>query len=244
MERRLQLQELSCKLFKKEIKTNKKLLKPGKISFEHQNTTNKVLLALKNKIIRREWKPNQRIYVGELSKEFNISQTPIREALYKMEGMNLVDIKPRKGMYVSSFSRQDVLDILEIRTALEDLATQKISDISEYLIEKMKDNLRFSREAVKAGDFAANNEIDRAFHLLITEASGNKQLSRIHQNLYSHMSIQRLLYEDEKEALEELRMADKEHCRIVQAFEKKDKKEIRKAVRNHLNNVRRRIIKI
>ncbi len=201
------------------------------------------MLALQNKIIRRELKPNQRIYVDELSKEFNISQTPIREALYKLEGMNLVTIKPRKGIYVASFSRQDILEIIEIRMALEELALQKISAISEDLIEKMKDNLRLFRETIEAGDFAANNEIDRAFHLLIIGGSGSKQLSQVYQGISSHIGIQRLLYEDEEKALEELHMTEEEHRRIVQAFEKKNKKEIRKAIRNHLNNVRRRITK-
>lgn len=222
---------------------NKQLLKPEKISFEHQNTADKVLLALQNKLIRREWKPDQRIYVDELSKEFNISQTPIREALYKLEGMNLVTIKPRKGMYVASASKRDVLDLLEIRMALEKLAIQKISAIPEGLVEEMKDNLSLFKETIKTGDFAANNEIDRAFHLIIIEASKNRQLSRVYQNLCSHMNIQRLLYQDEKEALEELRMTGEEHWKIIQAFIKGYKKEIRDSMRSHLNNVRRRIRK-
>ena len=92
-------------------KTNKQLSKPEEISFVHQNTTDKVLLILQNKIIKREWKPNQRIYVDQLSKEFNISQSHIREALYKLEGMGVVDIKPRKGIYVAGFSKQDILDL-------------------------------------------------------------------------------------------------------------------------------------
>jgi len=216
-------------------------LKPETISFNHQNTTDKVLLALQNKIIRSEWKPGQRVYADKLSKEFNISQTPIREALYKLEGMNLVTIKPRKGIYVASFSKQDVVEIIDIRMVLEKLALKKISVISEDLIEKMKDNLRLFKETIETGDLAANNEIDRAFHLLITETSGSKQLSRVYQSISSHIGIQRLLYEDEGKALEELRMTDKEHRRIVQAFEKKDKEEIRKAIKSHLNNVRRRI---
>lgn len=210
----------------------------------HQNTTDKVLLILQNKIIKREWKPNQRIYVDQLSKEFNISQTPIREALYKLEGMGVVDIKPRKGIYVAGFSKQDILDVLEIRMVLEDLSIQKIPDISEDLMKKMRDNLRLFGETIKTEDFAANNEVDRAFHLLIIEGSGSEQLTRIYKNLYSHIGIQRFLYENGREALEELHLTDKEHRRIVQAFERKDKKEMKKATRNHLNNVRQRIIKI
>ena len=213
------------------------------ISFKHQNTADKVLMVLQDKIIRRELKPNQRIYVDELSKEFNISQTPIREALYKLAGMNLINIKPRKGIYVAGFSKQDVLEVLEIRMALEGLAVSKISDISDDIIRKMKNNLNLFKETIKHKDIIANNEADKAFHLLIIEASGSKQLSQVYRNLHSHLSVQRLLYEDEEKALEELRMTEKEHLRIVQAFEKKDKREIRKAVKAHLSGIRERIAK-
>ena len=201
------------------------------------------MLTLQNKIIRRELKPNQRIYVNELSKEFNISQTPIREALYKLAGMNLVDIKPRKGMYVANFSKRDILDILDIRMALENLAIRGISDISEDLIEKMKDNIRLFRETIETEDFVANNKIDKAFHILIMEASESRQLTRIYKDLYSHIIVERLLYKDKRKALTELHKTDKEHWRIVQAFVKKDKKEIRGAIRAHFNNVKRRITK-
>lgn len=218
-------------------------MKSEAISFRHQNITDKVLLTLQNKIITKELKPNQRIYVDKLCKEFNISQTPIREALYKLEGMNLVDIKPRKGIYVSSFSKQDVMDILEIRIMLENLAIQRFSDISENLIEKMKDNLRLFKETIETEDFVANNKIDKAFHILIMEASGSRQLTRIYKALYSHIIIERLLYKDKRKALTELHLTDKEHWRIVQAFAKKDKKEIRGAIRSHFNNVKRRITK-
>jgi len=201
------------------------------------------LLALQNKIIKRELKPNQRIYVDELSKEFNISQTPIREALYKLEGMDLVNIKPRKGIYVANFTKQDVLDILDVRMTLENLAIQRISDISEDLIEKMKDNLRLFKETIKIEDFIANNKIDKAFHIIIMEASGSEQITRIYRNLYSHVTIERFLYENNEKALAELYTTDKEHLRIVQAFVKKDKKEIRGAIMAHFNNIKRRITK-
>lgn len=110
-------------------------------------------------------------------------------------------------------------------------------------MEKMKDNLRLFRESIKTGDFAANNEIDRAFHLLIIEAGGSKQSIRIYENLYSRIGIQRLLYEDGKKALDELHMTDQEHGKIIQVFEKKDRKDMKKVVRDHLTSVSRRITK-
>ncbi len=215
----------------------------NQISFKRQNIADEVLLALENRIIRGEWEPGQRIYVEKLSKEFNISQTPIREALYKLAGMNLVIIEPRKGIYVTAFPKQDIVDLLEIRMALENLAINKILDIDEDIIKKMKDNLCLFEETIKTKDIVANNELDRAFHFLIMKTSGGKQLIRVYQNLYSHLSVQRQLYKDEKKALEELHTAGKEHRKIVQAFEKKDKREIGRAVKDHLNNVKQRIAK-
>jgi len=58
--------------------------------------------------------------------------------------MGLVRIRPRRGVYVTSLSKQDVLEILEIRMSLEDLAIRRIPGIFEYPVEKMKDSLRLS----------------------------------------------------------------------------------------------------
>lgn len=221
----------------------KRTLKTENSLFMHHNTADKVVLALENMIIKRELKPNQRIYVDELSKQFNISQTPIREALYKLEGMDLINMKPRRGTYVANFTEEDILDILEIRLVLENLAIKKISNVPDSLIEKMRRNLHFFKETADEKDFALNNEIDRSFHLLIVEAANSRSLSRVYEKLCSHIGIQMLLYQDGKKALNELSTAYQEHRKIIEAFATKNKGKIKKAIRNHFNGVRRRIIK-
>lgn len=206
----------------------------------HRNISTDVLAILNDKIIRQELKPGQRIYVNKLIEEFKVSQTPIREALYKLEGMGLVEIKSKMGIYVTQLSKQDIIEILDIRIALESLAADKILSISSDLIQKLKENLQEFEETIRSRDFVLNNEVDEKFHQLIVGTSENRKLVKIYGDLHSHMGIERLFYEDDK-ALKELGITLKEHTAIVEAFEKKDKKEIRKAVRNHLNNVKRRI---
>lgn len=206
-----------------------------------RNISTDVLAILNDKIIRQELKPGQRIYVNKLIEEFKVSQTPIREALYKLEGMGLVEIKSKMGIYVTQLSKQDIIEILDIRIALESLAADKILSISSDLIQKLKENLQEFEETIRSRDFVLNNEVDEKFHQLMVRASENRELARIYGNLHSHMGIERLFYENKDRALKELGITLKEHTAIVEAFEKKDKKEIRKAVRNHLNNVKRRI---
>ncbi|MFQ5834842.1 MAG: GntR family transcriptional regulator [bacterium] len=207
----------------------------------HRNVSTDVLAILKDKIIRRELKPGERIYVNKLIEKFKVSQTPIREALYKLEGMGLVEIRSKMGVYVTQLSKQEITEILDVRIALESLALDKIPSISSDLIQKLKENLQEFEETIRSPDFVLNNEIDEKFHQLIVGASGNRKLAKIYGDLHSHMGIERLFYEDEDKALKELNITLKEHTAIVEAFSKKDKEKIKRKIRDHLENVKKRI---
>ncbi|GAI46570.1 unnamed protein product [marine sediment metagenome] len=208
----------------------------------HRNVSTDVLAILKGKIIRRELKPGERIYVNKLIDEFKISQTPIREALYKLEGMGLVEIKSKMGVYVTQLSKQDIVEILDIRIALESLAVDKVPIIGSDLIQKLKKNLQEFEETIRSQNFVLNNEVDEKFHQLTVGASHNRKLAKIYGDLHSHMGIERLFYEDEDEALKELGITLNEHTDIVEAFSKKDKEKIKRKIRDHLENVKRRIL--
>ncbi len=207
-----------------------------------RNISTDVLAILNDKIIRQELKPGQRIYVNKLIEEFKVSQTPIREALYKLEGMGLVEIKSKMGIYVTQLSKQDIIEILDIRIALESLALDKILSISSDLIQKLKENLQEFEETIRSRDFVLNNEVDEKFHQLMVRASENRKLARIYGNLHSHMGIERLFYENKDRALKELGITLKEHTAIVEAFSKKDKEKIKRKIRDHLENVKKRIL--
>jgi len=207
-----------------------------------RNISTDVLAILNDKIIRQELKPGQRIYVNKLIEEFKVSQTPIREALYKLEGMGLVEIKSKMGAYVTQLSKQDIIEILDIRIALESLAADKILSISSDLIQKLKENLQEFEETIRSRDFVLNNEVDEKFHQLIVRTSENRKLAKIYGGLHSHMGIERLFYEDEDRALKELGISLNEHTAIVEAFSKKDKEKIKRKIRDHLENVKKRIL--
>ena len=208
----------------------------------HKNVSTDVLTILKDRIIRRELKPGERIYVNKLIEEFKVSQTPIKEALYKLEGMGLVEIKSKMGVYVTQLSKQDIIEILDVRIALESLAVDKIPGISSHLTQKLKENLQEFKETIESRDFVLNNEVDEKFHQLIVGASHNRKLAKIYEGLHSHMGIERLFYEDEDKALKELYITLNEHTAIVEAFSKKDRERIKEKIRNHLENVKKRIL--
>jgi DNA-binding GntR family transcriptional regulator len=78
---------------------------------------------LREAVFNGELKPGDRLVESELGDRMNVSRTPIREALRKLEMEGIVEYLPRKGVVVKGFSREDIIEIYSIRQALEVMAT-------------------------------------------------------------------------------------------------------------------------
>ena len=96
----------------------------------HGSLGNKIFTVLRDKILNEEYTQGQKLNEVALSKELNISRTPIREALKQLELEGLVKSIPNKGVYVLGFSHRDIDDMLEIRYALEGLDQEKFNEIN------------------------------------------------------------------------------------------------------------------
>ncbi len=78
-----------------------------------------VTTALRDAILSGELRPGERLRQEQLADQLRVSRIPLRDALRRLEGEGLVHIGPRHGAEVASLSRADVLEIYEIRIALE-----------------------------------------------------------------------------------------------------------------------------
>lgn len=82
----------------------------------------KVYLYIKQAIVQGVYKSGDRIIERELADQLNVSRTPIREALFRLESQGFVKTMPRKGVVVSKLSPEEVIEIFTILSALEGLA--------------------------------------------------------------------------------------------------------------------------
>ncbi|BDG60985.1 GntR family transcriptional regulator [Caldinitratiruptor microaerophilus] len=82
-----------------------------------------VYSVLRRAILDGSLPRGERLVERELAQKLGISRTPVREALQRLEVEGLAEKYPRRGLVVSGMSRQDILDIYEIRAALEGLVT-------------------------------------------------------------------------------------------------------------------------
>ena len=105
-----------------------------------------VFNTLRQAILKGELKPGERLMEIQLAEKLGVSRTPIREAIRKLELEGLVLMIPRRGAEVAKISHKNLQDTLEVRGALEELATdlacQRITDEELQELSAAEDNFQ------------------------------------------------------------------------------------------------------
>lgn len=148
---------------------------------------------LRQRIFAHELTPGMWIDEQMLAEQYGISRTPLREALKVLASEGLVELKPRRGCYVTEISRQDLDDIfplmamLEGRCAAEAVKHAKTADFTA--LKTIHENLE---SAARDGRIDAFFEANQAFHKKIQELSGNRWLLSVIQDLRKVLKLSRL----------------------------------------------------
>ena len=176
-----------------------------------------------------------------LANKLGVSRTPIREAIRKLELEGLVHMVPRKGAVVASISEKDMRDVLEVRVTLEELAVKlAIQNMEESDIDLLKRTARNFESAVIARDIVDIVEADVMFHDVIYNKTNNGRLIQIINNLREQMYRYRLEYVKDARTHSIL---ISEHQDIIAALEKRDVDEAKNAVRQHIVNQEKGIVR-
>lgn len=138
----------------------------------------RVLEKLKDDILSGIYQPGDRLLYTEIASKMQVSMTPVKEALLRLEQEGIVETIPRKGTYVTRITDRDIIEYTRIRLALELLAADLICEkkIPADAIRKLE---LINRELEKAiTEDRGNDSIakDIEFHYAIVELSGSKRL--------------------------------------------------------------------
>ncbi len=194
-----------------------------------------VFNTLRQAILRGELKPGERLMEIQLANKLGVSRTPIREAIRKLELEGLVLMIPRKGAEVADITEKSLMDVLEVRKALEELAVQLCCDkITGKEIEELHRAADDFRRILKTSDDVTEiAEADVRFHDIIYLATGNQKLIQILNNLREQMYRYRVECIKRKES-HPILIA--EHEEIIRRIENKEKKEAADIVCRHIDN--------
>ena len=133
-----------------------------------------VFNTLRDAILTGKLVPGERLMENQLAEKLGVSRTPVREALRMLELENLVELVPRKGAQVLDMGEKDIVNILEIRSALEGLATSlACKKMSKETLQQLKNMEVDFERAVAENDVERFVDIDEDFHDLIFEATEN-----------------------------------------------------------------------
>lgn len=194
-----------------------------------------VFNTLRERILKGDLKPGERLMEIHLADQLGVSRTPIREAIRMLELEGLVKMVPRKGAQVAKISREDVQDVLEVRKALDTLAVKLACDrITEDEIAKLKAEEDKFESTLKTEDATLIAEADVAFHDVIQVASKNKRLKNMISNLAER--IYRYRFEYIKQQSDGGKTLIDEHREIIKCIEEKDVEAAIRAIELHIDN--------
>jgi DNA-binding GntR family transcriptional regulator len=186
--------------------------------------------------------PGSRITVDNLARELNVSHTPIREALGRLEGEGLV-MKTHLIGYSAApqISRRRFDELYELRMLLEPEAAQRAA---RAMNEARLDVLRDVAGVMSRGQgddervrYSAFARLDALFHDRILEFAGNELIRQTLAQQHTHFHIFRLMFHARvtEEALNE-------HEALLVAFEAGDGKSAKRAMRHHIERSRDRLL--
>ena len=171
---------------------------------------------LKRKIIDFSFSPGTILTEEVLAEALNISRTPIRDAILKLENEGLVTRESR-GVVVRKFTPDDILDTYILREALEicavQLCVEKASD--EELLAIKQDVDSYSTIDAQKESFSEINERFIDFHVCIVDASKNDLLSSVYQNIVDRIRIINRMHMNESFSIEDVRVR---HESIINAI--------------------------
>lgn len=201
------------------------------------NQTETVYEKLKERIESGYYSPAESLPEVELATELDVSRNTIKKALLMLETDGYVSIEQNKGAKVRSYSKQEVLEYLELRVELEGfivrLATQHIS---KKAVAKLENIFEKMGERRAENDLMGYSALNQQFHALIYDACPNRMTTDILTRLKARMRKY-----NAKTILVPGRDANsyEEHRQILEAIKAGDAADAEANVRRHVESVRK-----
>lgn len=182
---------------------------------------------LKEMILGFALYPGARITENELADRFQVSRTPVREALQRLAAEGYVIIRPKQGCLVRDIDIEEINHYYEVRIGLEvralELACLTMSDRQLNKLAASWNPDKVPRKAPAVADMVAHDE---SFHLALAEGAGNHVLAGYLKDVNDHIHIVRRLdftdpqriaqtYREHHEVLQRLLVRDVEGAKVL-----------------------------
>jgi DNA-binding GntR family transcriptional regulator len=208
---------------------------PDRRLLRRQMLADDVYETIKTMLMDHVIRPGTRISIDGLAREFQVSSTPVREALARLESEGLADKEPLKGYRATPLlTLEEFDDLYRFRRLLEPWAARHAAEVIDRAgRELLAEELATAVEPTSA-DYAGYKSLtahDKRFHSLITRLSGSDQVRLAFERTHCHLHIFRLHYD--RDTGPEVLV---EHRQIVEAISSGDPAAAEHAMNRHIDN--------
>lgn len=217
------------------------VFQPANLTQEPVTIADRLFQDLRRAILEGDMPAGKKISEPELAGLYKVSRGSLREAISKLENCNLVTRKPNIGARIISFSVEQLMEIYQIREAMEGMATRLAAgNISAEDLAHLLSLLDRQKEAVSESKRlqqpSLHHDSDLDFHFCIIQASGNERLIRmLCEDLYDLVRFYRFRLNPSYTP-----MALQEHGLIVDAIQRRDGEMAELLMRHHIRASRER----
>ena len=193
-----------------------------------------LLARIRDLVLGGEYAPGTALSEVRLAEHFDVSRTPVREALKQLQVEGLVEIRPKVGTFVRRISRREIVEMFEVKEILEGMAARLLARRGRVPeLDVLRANLESSETATRRGDSAAYAALVHEFHQTIVSGSDNHKLAQHYTGLMNQLAYHRMVLRSVQHP-GRLDRSCAEHRRIVELIAEKDGVGAELAMRDHV----------
>lgn len=199
---------------------------------EHTSTSDQVFRKLRSAILSGELPPGSLHSIYEFAETFQVSRTPVREAVLRLADTGMVVIERNRGFRIRGLSVDDVRAVFEFRLVLETTSSSYAAQHANPSVnERLVANLLEMSDAIAHADTPTFTRLDREFHDEIIATMDN---SRVRRELAGLRAATQAMGVTTMGRVERLREIYADHGPIVRAITAGDSLAAARAMANHL----------
>jgi DNA-binding GntR family transcriptional regulator len=198
---------------------------------------------LREQILIGELVPGGEIRQELVARQFGTSRVPIREALSRLQAEGLIILRPRRGFAVTSLNQAEIVEIFELRMAVEEhamrIATKERTQTDVNEVEALVEAMETPAEAPSLRYLQQWMSTNRLFHTRLIECAHRKRLSEVALNLRDAIEPYMRI---EANFNRQVGYANVEHRKIFEAFKRKDTEAAAQISRKHCESTLKRLL--
>ena len=213
----------------------------------HRSRADEVYAQLKRDVAEFKLLPGDRFTENEISERLDVSRTPVRQALFRLQQEGYVEVMFRSGWRVLPFDFEKFEQLYDLRMVLETTAAHRLCEggplhrpIDQALLDELV-AVWLVPAAQRSADTVQVSQWDEAFHCNLVAAAGNTEMARVHRDVTERIRIIRRLDFTKQARID---ATYDEHGKILKAIQRKRGDQAAMLLRAHIETSQAEVRKI